>query len=69
LELCAASEGWKQALARAVDFFPGGAPIFLIAEEETFAFTETARAQVWMSLRGTSVESGAGEFLVEADRR
>lgn len=44
LQACAASEGGKQALAHAVSISSGGAPIFLVAEEETFAFTETARA-------------------------
>lgn len=38
LEACAASEGGKQTLANAVSISSGGAPIFLIAEEEAFAF-------------------------------
>ena len=38
LEKCAASEGAKQTLAHAVSISSGGAPIFLVAEEQTFAF-------------------------------
>lgn len=44
LQACAASEGGKQTLAHAVSISSGGAPIFLVAEEETFAFTETGKA-------------------------
>jgi uncharacterized protein (TIGR02118 family) len=44
LETCAASEGGKQTLAHAASISSGGAPIFLVAEEETFAFTEAASA-------------------------
>jgi uncharacterized protein (TIGR02118 family) len=44
LEACASSEGGKEALAHAVKVSTGGAPIFLVAEEETFAFTQTANA-------------------------
>ncbi len=44
LEACAASAGGKETLAHAASISSGGAPIFLIAEEETFAFTESARA-------------------------
>ena len=42
LEACAASHGGKEALANAVKISSGGLPIFLIAEEETFTFTQTA---------------------------
>ncbi|HSZ01658.1 MAG TPA: EthD family reductase [Terriglobales bacterium] len=42
LEECAASDGCKQALAHAVKISSGGKPIFLVAEEETFTFTQTA---------------------------
>jgi uncharacterized protein (TIGR02118 family) len=35
LEACAASEGGKEAIAHAVKICSGGAPIFLVAEEET----------------------------------
>ena len=35
LELCAASEGGQQTLASAVAISSGGAPTFLVAEEET----------------------------------
>lgn len=42
LEDCAASSGGKDALAHAVKISSGGAPIFLVAEEETFTFTQTA---------------------------
>jgi uncharacterized protein (TIGR02118 family) len=38
LEACAASEEGKEALAHAVAISSGGAPIFLVAEEETFTF-------------------------------
>ena len=42
LEACAASEGGKETLANAVKISTGGTPIFLVAEEETFTFTQTA---------------------------
>jgi len=38
LQACAASEGGKQTLANAVAISSGGAPIFLVAEEEVFEF-------------------------------
>ena len=38
LEICAASEGGKQTIASAVSISSGGAPVFLVAEEETFEF-------------------------------
>jgi len=38
LEACAASDGGKEALAHAVKISSGGPPIFLVAEEESFAF-------------------------------
>jgi uncharacterized protein (TIGR02118 family) len=44
LEECAASDGGKEALAHAVKISSGGTPIFLVAEEETFTFTERASA-------------------------
>jgi|SRR5713226_8328713 len=44
LETCAASEGGKETLAHAVSISTGGTPIFLIAEEETFTFAQTAKA-------------------------
>ena len=44
LEACAASEGGKETLANAVKISTGGTPIFLVAEEETFTFTQTANA-------------------------
>ena len=44
LEACAASEGGKETLANAVKISSGGTPIFLVAEEETFTFQETANA-------------------------
>src|SRR5579864_3986178 len=44
LEACAASEGCKEALAHAVKISSGGAPIFLVAEEETTTFTKTVSA-------------------------
>lgn len=42
LEACAASDGGKEALAHAVKISTGGPPIFLVAEEEIFTFTQTA---------------------------
>jgi uncharacterized protein (TIGR02118 family) len=42
LEACAASEGGKEVLAHAVKISSGGPPIFLVAEEETVTFTQTA---------------------------
>ena len=44
LEECAASDGGKEALAHAVKISSGGTPIFFVAEEETFTFTQTASA-------------------------
>jgi uncharacterized protein (TIGR02118 family) len=38
LEACATSEGGKQTIANAVSISLGGAPVFLIAEEEEFVF-------------------------------
>jgi hypothetical protein len=38
LQACAASDGGKQTMANAVAISSGGAPIFLVAEEETFVF-------------------------------
>jgi len=38
LEACAASDGGKQTLANAVAISSGGAPVFLVAGEETFVF-------------------------------
>ena len=40
LQACAASDGGKQTIANAVAISSGGAPIFLVAEEETFVFME-----------------------------
>ncbi len=42
LEACAASEGGKEVLAHAAKISSGGPPIFLVAEEETVTFTQTA---------------------------
>jgi uncharacterized protein (TIGR02118 family) len=44
LEECAASQGGQEALAHAVKISSGGAPIFLIAEEETITFTKSVSA-------------------------
>jgi len=38
LQKCAESEGGKQTVAHAVSISSGGAPIFLVAEEETYNF-------------------------------
>jgi len=40
LQACAASDGGKQTIANAVAISSGGAPVFLVAEEEVFAFQE-----------------------------
>src|ERR1700731_4539833 len=44
LEECAASDGGKDALTHAVKMSSGGTPIFFVAEEETFTFSQTASA-------------------------
>jgi uncharacterized protein (TIGR02118 family) len=44
LEASASSEGGKEALAHAVKISTGGAPIFLVAEEQTFTLTQIANA-------------------------
>ena len=44
LEACAATPAAQEALAHAVKISTGGTPLFLIAEEETFTFTEAAGA-------------------------
>lgn len=38
LETCAASPGGKETLAHAAKISTGGAPVVLIAEEQTFSF-------------------------------
>ena len=38
LQACATSDGGKQTIANAVAISSGGAPVFLVAEEETFVF-------------------------------
>lgn len=40
LEACAASEGGKQTIAHAVSISSGGAPIILVADEETLVIDE-----------------------------
>lgn len=44
LEACAASAGGKLTLSNAVSISSGGPPIFLVAEEETFALTHLISA-------------------------
>jgi uncharacterized protein (TIGR02118 family) len=44
LDACAASPGGKEALTHAVKISTGGTPLFLIAEEETYMFTQIAGA-------------------------
>jgi uncharacterized protein (TIGR02118 family) len=44
LEACAASDGGEQTLAHAVSISSGGTPIFLVAEEQTFAFDQSAQS-------------------------
>jgi hypothetical protein len=41
---CAASDGGKQALAHAVSISSGRPPIFLVPEEQTFAFDKSAQS-------------------------
>jgi uncharacterized protein (TIGR02118 family) len=43
LNTCAASEGAQATLAHAESISTGGRPIFLVAEEETFAFEKSAQ--------------------------
>ena len=38
LERCAVSEGGKRTIAHAVSISSGGAPVFLVAQKETFVF-------------------------------
>jgi uncharacterized protein (TIGR02118 family) len=38
LQACAQSDGGKETIAHAVKISSGGAPIFLVAEEQTFTF-------------------------------
>ncbi len=38
LQACAASKGGQETVANAVSISSGGAPVFMIAEEETFTF-------------------------------
>jgi uncharacterized protein (TIGR02118 family) len=44
LEACAATLGAQETLANAAKISTGGTPLFLIAEEETFTFSQTAGA-------------------------
>ena len=44
LEACAATPGAQETLAHAVKISTGGTPLFLIAEEETFTFSQIASA-------------------------
>jgi uncharacterized protein (TIGR02118 family) len=44
LRACAASDGGKEVLAHTVKISSGGPPIFLVAEEETFTFSQPANA-------------------------
>jgi uncharacterized protein (TIGR02118 family) len=44
LEACAATLGAQETLANAAKISTGGAPLILIAEEETFTFNQIARA-------------------------
>jgi uncharacterized protein (TIGR02118 family) len=45
LQACAASDGGKQTIANAVSISSGGAPIFVVAEEETFTFSDGGDAE------------------------
>ena len=44
LQACVASDGGKEVLAHGVTISSGGTPIFLVAEEETFTFSQPANA-------------------------
>jgi uncharacterized protein (TIGR02118 family) len=44
LEACAATPGAQETLAHAVKISTGGIPFILIAEDETFTFSQTAGA-------------------------
>jgi uncharacterized protein (TIGR02118 family) len=44
LEACAATLGAQETLANATKISTGGTPLFLIAEEETFTFSQIASA-------------------------
>jgi uncharacterized protein (TIGR02118 family) len=44
LEACAATPGAQETLAHAVRISSGGTPLFLIGEEQTFIFSQTAGA-------------------------
>ena len=44
LEACAATPGAQETLAHAVKISTGGTPLILIAEEETFTFSQIASA-------------------------
>lgn len=44
LQACAGSDGGIEVLAHAVKISSGGPPIFLVAEEETFSFSQPANA-------------------------
>ncbi|MGH8647132.1 MAG: EthD family reductase [Gammaproteobacteria bacterium] len=48
LQTCAQSHGGKETLAHAVKISSGGAPIFLVAEEQTFMF---GNRSVWDRLK------------------
>ncbi|MGH8487337.1 MAG: EthD family reductase [Gammaproteobacteria bacterium] len=48
LQACAQSEGGKETVAHAVEISSGGTPVFLIAEEEVFAFGSRS---LWDRLR------------------
>ncbi|MGH8534199.1 MAG: EthD family reductase [Gammaproteobacteria bacterium] len=48
LQACAQSEGGKETVAHAVEISSGGTPVFLIAEEQAFAFGSKS---LWDRLR------------------
>jgi hypothetical protein len=59
LQACAASEGGKQTIANAVSISSGGAPIFLVAEEETFTFLDGGDAETaWSPQQPRSSKKG-----------
>ncbi|MDQ6702508.1 MAG: EthD family reductase [Pseudomonadota bacterium] len=51
LQACAQSAGGKETVAHAVKISSGGAPIFLVAEEQTFMF---GNRSVWERLKAVT---------------
>lgn len=69
LQACAVSDGGKQTIANAVAISSGGAPIFLIAEEETFWVPGRVRRAAYDSIvfRGSARLPRIGGAAVPAE--